>query len=261
MEQKIEGLVLSKTLLKRRDIIARLLLRNGKKVSISFSGGNKSNVGLVESAHMLKVDIAPFKSHAQLYRAKEWNVLWASSNIRSDYPAFSVACLILEILQSVTIVSDLYDSAVTSDNEFFGIFSVASNALYRLDMANNEPHTHLLPFLGKLLIALGVFPRIDNCPECNKSLAGMKQMVLDANQGGFLCRNCLFKNKSSSYASEIKLHAILKEIAYKKYREVSLCGNRALFGSLLDYFCHQFELSRNHFKSLPAALQTFPLSF
>ena len=78
MKQKIEGLVLSKTLLKGRNVIARLLLRNGKRVSVSFSGGSKNNSGLVDAAHMLKVELSPTRSTTSLYRAKEWNILWAS---------------------------------------------------------------------------------------------------------------------------------------------------------------------------------------
>ena len=166
------------------------------------------------------------------------------------------------MLQFVTVVPDLHDSSYISDNDFSGVFSVASNALYRLDRERGRPYTHLLPFLGKLLIALGVFPRVDSCPGCNRSLTGMKQLALDASQGGFLCEYCLLNNESlldtSSCAGE--LYLILKEIAWKKYQEMALGGNRVLFDSLLNYFCHQFEISHHRFKALPTALQTFPPS-
>ena len=263
MEHKIEGLILSKTHLARRNIIARLLLRSGKKVSVSFSSGKRNNIGLVEAAHMLKVELSPTRSTNQLYRAKEWNILWASGKIRNDYSTFSVVCLILEILQYVSVAPDLHDPSYYSDNEYSGVFSVASNALYRLDGAKESPHAHLLPFLGKLLIALGVFPRIDICIKCNRPLSEGTRLALDAGQGGFFCESCLLLNKSEHRASLCinNLHSILAKIARNKYRDIPLCSDTALFDSLLNYFCHQFQFSQRQFKSLSAVRQTFPPSF
>ncbi|MCY4524731.1 MAG: DNA repair protein RecO C-terminal domain-containing protein [Halobacteriovoraceae bacterium] len=262
MNSKIEGLILSKIPLQKRTQIVRLLLRNGKKISVLFPIKSKKHES-VELAHMLKIELSPCKSTSEIYTAKEWNILWAPSKIRSDYLVFNITCLILEIIQSITASSDLHDPSYLSDTESSAIFSVASNVLYGLNIAPKKPHDHLLPFLGKLLIALGIFPRIDSCIECGRSLQSSSiNLALDPGQGGFLCGYCLKINHSGYYASSSmqKLRDALHKISTTKYHEIDLRSNMTLFNSSLEYFCRQFEFSPHKFKSLPVIIKTFPAS-
>ena len=229
--------------------MARILLRNGKKISVGFSGRHPCPV---ELGHLLGIELTPKLSRTtSVYRAREWNLLWIPSRIRT-HEVFYQVCFILEVIERISLSTHLQDPLFSSDNEWASLFSVASNALYRLN--EESGHGHLLLFLGKLLIALGIFPQLNNCLVCKKSLSDKKILSLDQKEGGFLCQICSTKD-SFILPHGQKLRLFLKEISRKKYGEISLSWSDSVsIHCLFDYLCHHLNLHQNRFKSLSLAL-------
>src|SRR5690554_2497522 len=102
---KLEGLIIHKTLYKERDLICKLLLRDGHVCSLYFyggRGGGKKNKGsLLELGYMVSVvvDIRHRGLNQQLQVAKEWSLIWQHQEIRKDYKAFYFLSFICEVLQ------------------------------------------------------------------------------------------------------------------------------------------------------------------
>ena len=96
MQNKIEGLVLSKVPYDERHIIANLLLRSGRKVAVVFyggrGGGKKQKSSIIELGFMLSVELAHAKTNSDIYHAKEWNLVWNHDLIRLDHTAFYLMC-------------------------------------------------------------------------------------------------------------------------------------------------------------------------
>ncbi|MBC7539412.1 MAG: recombination protein O N-terminal domain-containing protein, partial [Bacteriovorax sp.] len=136
MQTKIEGIVLSKIPYDERHIIAHLLLRSGRKVSVVFYGGRgggvKQKSSVIELGFMLSVELRTSKSTGEIYHAKEWNLVWHHDLVRLDHSAFYVMCFFLEIINKVSPSENLHE--VHEENvEMVGLFTTLSNALVHLE--------------------------------------------------------------------------------------------------------------------------------
>lgn len=131
----IEGIIINKIPVKARDIVAKVLLRNGRVISVYFyggQGGGKHQKGtLVELGHMLTIVLAPRKKYleSELSVAKEWTLKWDSDFIRKDVMAFYFMCFIFELISKIAVSQEL-DELDFKDEEYVGIFNVVSNALF-----------------------------------------------------------------------------------------------------------------------------------
>lgn len=263
MERKIEGLLLSKTPLQDRHLIGKLLLRNGKYVSVLFyggqGGGKKKKSSILEVGHMLKVELSYSRSTTDLYKAREWASLWFHKNIRNNHKAFYLMCLFLEVSSKLSLEENLHDEHKDSDRSFIGLFRVLSNALLFLDQklitSDFNRYIHFLLFLGKLLIEQGVFPQRKLCQYCDAELASLEDLSLIIDKGGFSCASCV----PDSQLGGRFLWKFLGEASSTKYQEFQLnsFGNEhpeAISNALFQYFLFQFQLDRGSFKSLPMVL-------
>lgn len=263
MERKIEGLLLSKVPLQDRHIIGKLLLRNGKYVSVLFyggqGGGKKQKSSTLEIGHMLKVELAYSRSTTDLYKSKEWSALWFHKKIRENYKAFYLMCLFVEVTSKLSLEENLHDEHRDSDLSLVGLFRVLSNALTFLDKKLISPdfnhYNHFLLFLGKLLIEQGVFPQRKLCQFCDTELAPLKKMSLVIDKGGFSCASCV----AESHLGGRFLWQFLGDASLTKYQEFqfnSFCDEHpeTLSNALFQYFLFQFQIDRGSFKSLPMVL-------
>ena len=256
MKRKIEGLLISKIPFKERDLIGKVLLRNGKYVSIIFhggrGGGTKKKSSVLELGFMLSVDLQWSRGGSELYRAKEWNLVWTHHHIRNHTKAFYLLCFFCEVMGLISFEENLHDS--DDDGELQGLFRVASNALFfcekELEKKNLEIHKHLLLFLSKLLLEQGVFPRIESCRVCGNFLNQFETLSLVSDKGGFACERCQRGGKLGK-----ELWAFMGQSSTTKYQEFefqfdSTIPRESMTGALLQYFYFQFQLSAHTFKSL-----------
>lgn len=213
---KVEGILISKTPYKERDIIGHILTRRGYKLGVYIyggQGGGKSKKGsLLELGHMLRF-VLQKKQNQELQIAKVDEMVWSAKKIRENYSAFILSQFFLEVIGKLALDEDFDDQ--NSDQE--ALFSVLSNALYHLDEACSngsfDKYTHLQLFMVKLTLALGVMPDTESCSFCQKTFKLEDLSLLDFQNGGFNCLDCT--SKMDEYLSE---NRVLSE-EYQRGRE------------------------------------------
>lgn len=258
MQTKIEGLVLSKVPYDERHIIASLLLRSGRKVSVVFyggrGGGKKQKSSVIELGFMLSVELTAARQNVDIYHAKEWNLIWHHDVIRENHQAFYLMCFYLEIMNKLAPVEDLHD--VHEENkEMAGLFTALSNALVNMEKALKEKtfslHAHAVIFLTKTLLQSGVFPEREHCTLCGTELQSFNDMYLLPEEGGFACPPCMNQRKSYSVQSGRELWELIGHIAHSRYSDLSAIQleYKSLPKMLFHYFCFQFHLEEKDFKT------------
>ena len=265
---RIEGIIINKTPVKARDLVAKLLLRNGKVISVYFyggqGGGKKQKGSLVEIGHMLKIVLAPRKKHldTQLAVAQEWSLVWDSDFIRKDVMAFYYMCFIFEVVGKIAINQEL--SELDHDhNEYEGIFNVVSNALFYADKAISQKELiisdHLFIFISKLIHQLGIVPSLSSCIYCNISLDGLPA-VFETHQGGMACGDCLRQKDQSNVENKLmqmefanseglrrQMQSAL-ELPYHQFAKITQTEKGMIF-CLFNHLCYQFQFSPQDFKT------------
>ncbi|MBY0416092.1 MAG: recombination protein O N-terminal domain-containing protein [Bdellovibrionales bacterium] len=258
METKIEGIVLSKIPYDERHIIATLLLRTGRKVSVVFyggrGGGKKQKSSIIELGFMLSVELAHAKTNTEIYHAKEWSIVWHHDLIRLNHNAFYLMCFFLEVINKIAPIENLHD--VHEENkEMVGLFASLSNALVHLEKTLKDNafyiHSHAVIFLTKTLLHLGVFPEREHCTLCGIELQGFNDMYLIAEEGGFACPPCVNQRHSYTVQSGRELWELLGHIAHTKYAELASVKleYKSLPKMLFHYFCFQFHFEEKDFKT------------
>lgn len=258
MQTKIEGIVLSKIPYDERHVIAHLLLRSGRKVSVVFYGGRgggaKQKSSIIELGFMLSVELRTSKSTGEMYHAKEWSISWHHNLIRLNHNAFYLMCFFLEIINRVSPIENLHE--IHEENtEMVGLFSTLSNALFHLEKSlgfqDFYSHSHSVIFLTKLLLHLGVFPERENCTLCGEELQKFNDMYLIAEEGGFACPPCMNQRVVYSVQSGRELWEILGHIAHSKYQDLSSLKLefKSLPKMLFHYFCFQFHFEEKDFRT------------
>lgn len=267
MNTKIEGLLIHKTPYQERHIIGKILLRNGKKVSVVFyggqGGGTKKKSSVLQLGYMLQIELRKTTKETDLYSAKEWRTIWAHEHIApTDYKVFYLMCLYLELASKVATEAKLEDPHDEGDLSSEGIFRVLSNGLFQMEKCQIRDgrinsSIHFITYLGKLLLELGVLPDISVCVLCYKDFQRGQYSGLVPNSGGFACSDCVGSEVRSIPDANV-LRELLKDILSSKYDEIfkaSVCDiDRGLLSLLFNYFLFQFHFNKEDFKSVDMAL-------
>jgi len=267
METKIEGLILSKVPYQDRHLICHLLLRNGKKASVLFyggqGGGSKKKDTILEVGHMLKVELKRTKLKSDLHHAKEWSSIWVHSKIRLDHKAFYLMCFYLEVMTKISVEDNLYDELRNEDRSLEGLFITLSNALLFLEKGLGDESfsakRDLLFFISKTLLVQGVFPERENCVLSGINIKELNNIVLVMEQGGFADSSLVNAEDGRKQAfgdSGKELWSLLGHISNSKYPQLNKLelNNEEIVYILINYFCYQFQFSQSDFKSLPMIL-------
>lgn len=193
MKQKLEGIVLSKVPHKERDILARLLLRNGKSISVYFygaqGGGKKQKGSMLEIGHLISLTLNISQNKTDVYSVKEWKLKWHYEKLRNSFQSFNLLCFYIEIISKIAQKDDLIENHDDIDQSDVGLFRVLSNAIFYLEESIKSQtfsfYQHFNLFLGKLLMEQGVFPERMNCVLSGNDLTPSDQVVLLNEHGGF----------------------------------------------------------------------------
>ncbi|MBL7663594.1 MAG: DNA repair protein RecO [Bacteriovoracaceae bacterium] len=255
MQTKIEGIVLQKSFYRDRDVIAKILLRSGKLLSVLFyggrGGGKSQKSSIIELGFLLSVELKATTKVTELYSAREWALKWDYKQIRDNHEAFYLMCLFLEVIQSLGVQEDMKN---VEETEHEGIFNVLSNAIFYLEKSveakNLNSPGQLLFFLTKLLNKVGVLPDLDHCTHCGSDLAD-KRIHLESNQGGFSC--CLSQEQiefSSDMDAQGIRHFMIRalRVPYAEIGKFEL-SHYDWSKILLRYLSFQFHFELNKFKS------------
>ncbi len=263
MERKIEGLILKKNGYGDRHIISDLLLRSGKKVTVTFyggrGGGTKKKAGTIEVGQLLSIELNHNNRVGDVYSAKEWKPKWIYLKIRENHKAFYVTCSFLEIIMKLCHKVDLKDKNLHYDNNDEGLFRVLSNGVFYLEESLTKkiechPNTHIFYFLSKLLVELGIYPIREECCLSREKINLDKKVVLLSDQGGFAILE-LAKEIGRSEESTL-LWQYLGEIWATPYKHLNFefLVPKEVTMLVLDYLCYQLGLNKADFKSLSLVL-------
>jgi recombinational DNA repair protein (RecF pathway) len=256
MQQKVEGIILSKTPYQDRHLICSLLLRSGRKISVMFyggqSGGKKAKVTGLELGHLVEVAFSYSRGN-ELYRANSWLVKWQHGKIRYNYHAFSLMCFYLELASHMAQVDDLHDDLGDVD---IGIFRAISNALFHLETAVEQEKfnlgSELILFFCKILFEQGIFPQLDYCCFSEQSLAELEEIVLVPDHGGFAVPSMVHHEQMDGKTGKNLWNTLMvvKDTPYQKLWELET--DRAMINQLWNYFCYQMHWKRDEFKTFSA---------
>ena len=262
VRRKIEGIILSKMPFQDRHMICHLLGRNGRKTSVLFYGGQgggiKKKSSNLDLGTMVWVELAPSRSTQSLLRAKEWDILWRHKKIREHYPIFAHLCFYLETVAKLSPEDNLFEEETPGHQN---LFKVAANGIYSLEK-NTTPQTKNLffrstLFLGKLLIAEGLFPEVSHCILTGKALRrnGGESVLLN-DLGGLALREALGCGECPSdypLSTHSSLGHFLQELAHEPYHLIGFrpSVDRDCFGLLFDYCLYQFHWSKKDLRTYP----------
>ncbi len=259
MQNKIDGIIISKVPYDDRHLICHLLLRSGKKVSVVFyggrGGGEKQKSSILELGYLIEVELRESRSTKDLYQAKEWKVNWHHEEIRKDFKAFSLLCFYLEVLNKLAPVDNLHDEHWSHNLEMVGLFRVLSNALTYQEKSLKEkkffPLSQVIIFLTKLLLEQGLFPERENCCLCGEELVKFNDMHLFPEEGGFACHPCMNQKFKHGLQSGRELWEIMGHVSKTKYQSIEAVNLefKSLPHMLFNYLCFQYQINTDDFKS------------
>ncbi|MBO4251314.1 MAG: DNA repair protein RecO [Clostridia bacterium] len=178
MEEKLTGLVLSKTDYGENDKIIKIFTLEKGTVSASLKGVKKAGA-------KLKFASEPFCFAEFLIseRAGRRTVTGASLNdsfypVREDVTKFFAAGAVLEFVRRFA------KEDITSPELFFSAIEALKNIAY----GGVSPRRALCAFLISALKIIGYALNTDECFVCGNEIKS--RVFFDAFSGGFLCENC-----------------------------------------------------------------------
>jgi DNA repair protein RecO len=249
-----EGIVIQKVPYKERDLVVKLLLRNGMTAGFYIyggqGGGKHHRPSIFEIGSLIKIMIKDQKriESSDLMISAEHVRTWWPQNIRHDIKAFYLICLYFELIQKFA-VSYQHGVSDPDNKDHEGIFSVVSNALFYVEDALKKnqftPQQHLTLFMVKLLFHLGIMPDTDQCSYCQTDLLESESAVFVPSQGQFACHQCNPGDDEKGFLLRIKMGYQTKFQDYVGFLGTTFpdCDK------LIQYFCHQFQLRPIELKS------------
>lgn len=257
---QFEGILIHRVPYKDRDLIVKLLLRNGLVGSFYIyggqGGGKKQKPTIFEIGSMIRIQVKEQKARidsSDLMISEEHARIWEPQSIRYDIKAFYLVCLYFELIQKFAIPFEK-SSVDVATNDHEGVFSVVSNALFYIEDALKKqqfiPHQQLTLFMVKLLFHLGIMPDTDNCSYCHAELLEEESVIFLPANGQFSCHNCASGDNEKGFLLRIKKGY---QTRYQEYSEF-IGTNFPECDKLIQYFCHQYHLR-------PVELKSYSLLF
>lgn len=250
-----EGIVIHRVPYKERDLIVKLLLRNGLVGSFYIyggqGGGKNHKPSIFELGSMMKIMTKDQRAKidaSDLFISAEHQRIWEPQNLRYDVRAFYLVCLYFELIQKFSMPYQVGSSDYSNDHE--GVFSVVSNALFYIEDSlvkkQFSPHQQLTLFLVKLLFHLGIMPDTDLCSYCQSGLLEKDSVMFLPANGQFACQQC-----APADTNEKGFLLRIKKGYQTRYQEYDsfLGTNFSECDKLIQYFCHQFHLRPVELKS------------
>ena len=248
-------IVVHKVPYKERDLIVKLLLRNGLVGSFYIyggqGGGKNHKPTIFEIGSMVKVMIKEQRAKidsSDLMISAEHQRVWEPQSIRHDIKAFYLVCMYFELIQKFSI-SFQRGTSDYENNDRDGVFSVVSNALFYMEDSlvkkQFNAHQHLTLFMVKLLFHLGIMPDTDNCSFCQTDLIENESVVFLAANGQFACHQCSQGENEKGFLLRIKKGYQTKYQDYAAFNGT----NFSECDKLIQYFCHQYHLRPVELKS------------
>ncbi len=249
----LEGIVIQVIPQKERDLIARVLLREGTAIGVyvygGMGGGKNSKPRLFEPGNMLRMELrtgkSGYTSSETLQVVAEQTLLWQASHIRHDARGFALACLYLEIILKTALPYAADNAKATQEHG--GLFNVLSNGLFHLDQALAKKdlawEVHLILFMAKFLLHLGILPDENECVFCGCELKDEACAPLVPQQGGFCCSQCITQVEGP-LEKESPVRALLAQAVRTHFQDWASFPMvpSAINTQLIQFWCFHFQV-------------------
>lgn len=248
-----EGVLIQRVPYKDRDLIVKLLLRNGLVGSFYVyggqGGGKKQKPTIFETGSLLRILVKEQRTKidsSDLMISAEHSRLWEPQSVRYDIKAFYLVCLYFELVQKF---AQPMQPGQGHGGDHEGVFSVVSNALFYIEDALAKKqfvaHQQLMLFLVKLLFHLGIMPDTDHCSYCQTGLMEMEAASFLPASGQFACHACAQGDNEKGFLLRMKKGY---QTRFQDYADF-LGTNFPECDRLIQYFCHQYHLRPVELKS------------
>ena len=251
---EIEGILLNKIQVKESDLIIKLLLRNGKIVSLYIyggkGGGKKKKGSIFELGCLIKtnIDLRRKSSTQNIFIAKESTIEWRHEKISQNFIAYYLLCFFLEAISKVGI-EEHHDFDLEGEEK---LFAIGSNIVFHLDRYATElsslRFSFLFIFLQRVTDYLGLLPNLDHCLVCDEPIERKDTVSLSFQDGAFTHYNCA-EGKRSPKGREVRSSLIdsarlpLANVSELEGVDKDMCEQ------LFLYLCHQIELRPEQMKT------------
>lgn len=263
-----EGIIISKTPYQERHCISRIILRNGRKISVNFlggmGGGKKMKSSLIQLGHGVRFSITGrLKEGESLNLSKDYKKLWSPENIRNNHRAFYQMCFYLELLDKISIGENLVNRKrfqdINQDDQ--GLFNVLSNGIYYLDEFVNKLNSNqnsdfgslFALFLGKLVFHLGVSPDLENEYFSEIPLSQVKEFQLSFENGAFIDSSKVELRERTDHKGLWRLLNQAKNTKYSDFEQIKI-EEVYIIHILLNYLLFQLGFEKKDFKTLEMIL-------
>lgn len=240
---EIEGIILQVVPFKERDLIFKLLTRNGEVASLFNYGGQGGGKSfrprliqqgfLIKSLHQVK---KKGLEESNLMIVSDIQVKWEPLHIRHNVEAYYLQSYFLEVILKIA-PSFHPDHSFVNENE--SLFNVLSNALFYSDQSlkNNDfkKMGHLFLFTVKTLFHSGLAPDGDYCVVCSDVL--LDESYLHIKEGGFCCPKCMNTDVQTSPRTRFWLREALTT-KYQDYQKLNNVHVEVLTEILQFFFYH-----------------------
>ncbi len=259
----LDGIILSKTPYQDRHLLSRVLLKNGKKISVNFlggqGGGKKMKSSLIQLGHGVRFSLTgKIKEGEQLNLCKEYKGLWEPKSIRDHYRAFYLMCFFLELIDKISLQDDLRSRGkfghVDIGDE--GLYNVLSNAIFYLDDAlinNRFDQKIFLLFLCKVVFQLGLTPNLDREHFSDIPLSQLSEFHLSFENGGFVDSSDAPIHEKNNHKDVWKIMRSSWDLKFKNYSELETVEGTVI-EVILNYLLYHLGSSKNDFKTLSMIL-------
>lgn len=179
--KKDEAVVLSKRHFGESDRIVTLFTFQSGKIFAIAKGGNRSVrrfMNTLEPFYLLSIEYFD-KSTKGIVRLENAYVIYDTSGIEKDLKRFSIAFLILELVDKLTREREPHPN----------LYQVLKEASIKLKGSEFSP-SQILGIILKVLEETGFLPNFKSCVRCGKGIEPNKLRFFSLEKGGVLCENC-----------------------------------------------------------------------
>lgn len=259
-----EGIILNKTPFKERHLVSRVLLKNGKKISVNFlggqGGGKKMKSSVVQLGHGIRFSLTgKLKEGDQLNLCKDFKPLWSPQKIRDNHRAFYLMCFFLEFLDKISLTEDLQSRTRLQQINFedLGLYNVLSNSLFFMDEALQSgefnSHKFLSIFFAKLVFQLGLTPNLEIEYFSEIPLVKVPCIQLSFENGAFIDGDKVEVQERMDHKDVWEFLKACWNFKFKDHKNIPEIDANVP-NVLLSYLFFQLGFSKSDFRSLELVL-------
>lgn len=233
--QKSEGIVLRRASLRETSLILTLYTKDFGKIKGILRGvrGYRSQCG-GGALEILAYDEIVFyeRKKSDIYTVSQCDLLDFFNPVRESLDRLAYATYIIELLDSVTSLSD----------KNVEVFDLLLNSL-RLLSGESSARRVARIFEIKLLHLLGLMPSLELCASCGEKLdLGGSSAKFSLMHGGLICKNCLEADRDACpiMAGTARFITHIRSLPFEKVARIKVAASvgkelEAILRKFLDY--------------------------